>query len=227
MQIIAIGDVHGRGTWKKIKDCEADHIIFIGDYLDPHRPIPDYEVLRNFEEIIAFKKSSPETITLLLGNHDTQYLHYPLYSCSGHRADLQETLGKLFLDHIDLFAIAWQRGRYLLTHAGVSQGWYDRHLDTLKKFEGNSLAETLNTIHESEYRDILFEVGRSRGGWHPYGGPIWADQSETKHNYLANFHQVVGHSRVSDFEKYGDENASITYIDVGDTRVRFFEKRLE
>lgn len=225
MHIVAIGDVHGRDAWKEIQDSKADHIVFIGDYVDPHRPIPDFEVLRNLEEIIAFKQSDPERIMLLLGNHDAQYLHYPLYSCSGHRADLQSTLGALFLENEDLFQIAWQHHRYLFTHAGISQGWYDRHLATLNNYKRKNLAETLDAIHNSEDRDILFEVGRVRGGWHRYGGPIWADQSETQCDYLAGFHQIVGHSRVKDFEHYGDGNASITYIDVGDTRVRFFTMR--
>lgn len=222
MHIIAIGDIHGRDTWKEIKDGDTDQIIFIGDYVDPHRPIPDWEVLRNLEEIIAFKRSDPERITLLLGNHDAQYLHYPLYSCSGQRADLQGTLGRVFQENKDLFQIAWQHDRYLVTHAGISQGWYDRHRETLSDFVEENLAAALNALHNSEYRDILFEVGRARGGWHRYGGPIWADKSETRHDYLTDFHQVVGHSRVTDFEHYGDEISSITYIDVGDTRVRFY-----
>ena len=226
MHIIAIGDVHGRNAWKEIQHSKADHIVFIGDYVDPHRPIPDFEVLRNLEEIIAFKQSDPERITLLLGNHDAQYLHYPLYSCSGHQADSQGVLSALFLENEDLFQIAWQQGRYLFTHAGISQGWYARHLEILNDFEAKNLAAALNAIHDSEYRDILFEVGTSRGGWHRYSGPIWADKSETRHDYLADFHQVVGHSRVKDFENYGDETSSITYIDVGDTRVRFYELRL-
>jgi hypothetical protein len=226
MHIIAIGDVHGRDTWKQIKDHEVDQIIFIGDYVDPHRPIPDREVLRNLEEIIAFKQNDPDRITLLLGNHDAQYLHYPRYPCSGQRVELQETVGKLFQENQALFQIAWQRDRYLFTHAGISQGWYDRHLATLNDWETTSLAGALNTIHTSEYRDILFEVGRARGGWHRYGGPIWADKSETQLDHLAGFHQVVGHSRVKDFEFYGDEASSITYIDVGDTRVRFYETEL-
>lgn len=222
MHILAIGDVHGRDTWKQIKDHEVDQIIFIGDYVDPHRPIPDFEVLRNLEEIIAFKQNDPDRITLLLGNHDAQYLHYPRYSCSGQRVELQETVGRLFQEKKALFQIAWQRDRYLFTHAGISQGWYDRHLVTLNEFDRENVAAALNAIHTSEHRDILFEVGRPRGGWHRYGGPIWADQSETQFDYLAGFHQVVGHSRVKNFEFYGDANASITYTDVGDTRVRFY-----
>ncbi len=223
MHLIAIGDVHGRDAWKEIEGTEADQIIFIGDYVDPHQDIPDLEVIQNLEEIIAFQKSQPERVTLLLGNHDAQYLHYPLYQCSGHRADLQGTLGGLFQENKDLFKIAWQQGRYLFTHAGVSQGWYKRHLSIFSEMKKEELAETLNAIDNGKYRDILFEVGRKRGGWQAYGGPIWADQAETKADFLPNYHQVVGHSRVSDFERYGDANSSITFIDVGDTRVRFYE----
>ena len=213
----------GATPGRKLKGTEADRIIFIGDYVDPHDLIPDIEVIHNFEEIIAFQQSAPERVTLLLGNHDAQYLHHPKYLCSGHRADLQETLGGIFQENKELFQIAWQHGKHLFTHAGVAWGWYKRHLSVLNDFKGKNLAETLDEIHQSEYRDILFEVGRKRGGWHPHGGPIWADQSETKDDFLPNLHQVVGHSRVPDFERYGDESSSITFIDVGDTRVRFYE----
>lgn len=223
MNFIAIGDVHGRGAWKEIKGSEADQIIFIGDYVDPHQPIPDLEVIQNLEEIIAFKKDQPGRVTLLLGNHDAQYLHFPLYQCSGHRADLQGALGGLFQANKDLFKIAWQHDDQLFTHAGVSQGWHKRHLAVFKEMKEQSLAETLNAIYDSWYRDILFEVGRKRGGWDAYGGPVWADRAETKHDFLPNYHQIVGHSRVPDFEQYGDESGSITFIDVGDTRVRFYE----
>lgn len=223
MHLIAIGDVHGRDTWKEIKGTEAGQIIFIGDYVDPHQPIPDQEVIQNLEEIIAFKKSQPERVTLLLGNHDAQYLHYPLYQCANHRGDLQETLGGLFQENKDLFKIAWQHGDHLFTHAGVSRTWYQRHRSIFDEIQEENLAETLNAIYDSECRDILFEVGRKRGGWHASGGPVWADRAETKDDLLPNYHQIVGHSRVTDFEHFGDEDGSITFIDVGDTRVRFYE----
>ncbi len=223
MHLIAIGDVHGRDAWKEIKGTTADRIIFIGDYVDPHQEIPDLDVIQNLEEIIAFQKSNPERVTLLLGNHDAQYLHYPLYPCGGHRADLQETLGGLFKKNEDLFKIAWQHGKYLFSHAGVSWGWYSHALPVLKEMKEEDMAQTLNGIYHSDNRDILFEVGRKRGGWHAHGGPVWADITETKDDFLSSYHQVIGHSRVPDFEICGDENGSITFIDVGDTRVRFYE----
>ncbi len=226
MHILAIGDIHGRDDWKAVKDRDADRIIFIGDYVDPHQPIPDSDVIRNLEEIIAFKKSNPDQVVLLLGNHDAQYLHYPKYQCSGHRADLQKTFGDLFGQNAELFQIAWQHERYLFTHAGVSLGWYARLLSIQKKFEAATLIDLLDAVYQSEtYRDILFEVGHQRGGWYEYGGPIWADRMETRYDYIPNFHQVVGHSRVPNFEHHGDENASITFIDTGDTRFRIWEKQ--
>lgn len=224
MQILAIGDIHGRDDWKAVKARKADHIVFIGDYIDPHKPIPDSDVIGNLEEIIDFKKDNLEKVTLLLGNHDAQYLHYPHYQCGEHRADLQETIGGLFQKNADLFQIAWQHDQYLFTHAGISLGWYARLLTVKKAFDENTLVGLLDAVYRSEIdRDLLFEVSHRRGGWYEHGGPIWADRMETRYDYVPNFHQIVGHSRVPDFERHGDENASITFIDTGDTHFRVWE----
>jgi hypothetical protein len=223
MDILAIGDVHGRDAWKDIEGTQADHIIFIGDYVDPHLYIPDAEVILNFEEIIDLKMQNPDRVSLLLGNHDIQYMYYPDHQCSGHRTDLQSILGDLYKKNTELFQIAWQCEGHLFTHAGVSRTWFTRHLATLAQYEQNSLAATLNAIHQSEDRKVLFEVGYSRGGKYPSGGPVWADKAETEHDFLAGYHQVVGHSRVPDFVRYGNTKSSITYIDVQDTQVKFYE----
>lgn len=223
MHIIAIGDVHGRDAWKTVQQRAADHIIFIGDYVDPHEPIPDADVIRNFEEIIEFKRSDPERVVLLLGNHDAHYLYYPNYLCSGYRADLQDTLGGMFRQNASLFQMAWQYRRHLFTHAGVSRGWYKRHRHIWHRYMQENMAATLNAVYRSEHREILFDTGYSRGGDVPYGGPVWADKSETVHDYLADYHQVVGHSRVQDIVCYGNKESSITYIDVQDTQVKFYE----
>ncbi len=223
MNILAIGDIHGRDAWKEIKDASADHIIFIGDYVDPHRYIPDERVVMNFREIIEFKKQNLHRVTLLLGNHDIQYLYYPNYQCSSHREDLQPILGDLYNENAELFQIACQHEKYLFTHAGISQGWCVRHRATILKFEAINLAATLNAIYESNKREILFEVGYTRGGDVPCGGPVWADKSETEYDFLDGYHQVVGHSRVRDFVRYGNDENSITYIDVQDTQVKFYE----
>jgi len=72
--ILCIGDLHGRTFWKKaVEDNidKVDKIIFIGDYLDPYpfEGITRKDAIRNFQEVIEFKRGSPEKVTLLLGNH--------------------------------------------------------------------------------------------------------------------------------------------------------------
>jgi len=74
MKIITIGDLHGSPVWKNIRTENWDRMVFIGDYVDSS----DYsakEVKRNLEEIIVLKKSFPEKIILLWGNHDLAYFY--------------------------------------------------------------------------------------------------------------------------------------------------------
>ena len=72
--ILVCGDIHGRRFWKK--PCENiedyDKVIFLGDYLDPYdfEGITVIDAIKNFEEIIEFKKNNVDKVILLLGNHD-------------------------------------------------------------------------------------------------------------------------------------------------------------
>ena len=75
--ILIIPDIHGRLFWisatKKYPDLP---VIFLGDYLDPYtyyEEILPSEALANFKEILDFKKTNMERVTLLLGNHDIHY----------------------------------------------------------------------------------------------------------------------------------------------------------
>jgi hypothetical protein len=225
MRILGVGDIHGRVGWRNLAEKFLDQVVFIGDYVDSRDKIEDETILSNFEDIINLKKDNPKLVTLLLGNHDIQYLHYPDYPCSGFRGTYKTPLVKLFQDNQDLFQIAFQQDKYLFTHAGVSQSWFYTHIATLKKYEGENLADTFNILHRSADKSILFEVGPARGGDAQYGGPVWADISETQDDFLPTMHQVVGHSRVDDIITYGDEAGlgSITYIDVLSTQVKFYE----
>lgn len=223
MKIIAVGDIHGRTAWRELAEKYMDQVVFIGDYVDSRLGLEDDDILWNFEEIITLKKENPNLVTLLLGNHDIQYLYYPRQRCSGFRTTYLIQMVKLFKENRDLFQIAVQYQNYLFTHAGVSHSWYKHHKTALDEYQGTTLAEALNAIHHSPDRDILFEVGPARGGYDAYSGPVWADKSETEDDLLDGFHQVVGHSRVDDITTYGTPQASITYIDVLTTRVKFYE----
>lgn len=78
MSAIIIPDVHQKVHWKKIKDLvgQFDKIFFVGDYYDHHgdAEVQDEEAVKNFLEIIEFKKQYPDKVFLCIGNHDLQYL---------------------------------------------------------------------------------------------------------------------------------------------------------
>src|ERR1700733_14987843 len=128
MKHIVIGDLHGKDYWKEININDYDKAVFIGDYVD-HWSLPDYTIAQNLLDIIELKKKNPETVELLLGNHDVQYLHYPHFLCSGFRPQMQRKLTFIFDDNRQLFNVAYQRGRHLFSHAGVTNAWYAEFLE--------------------------------------------------------------------------------------------------
>lgn len=61
MEIIAIGDVHGRDYWKYVTEVHNfDKLIILGDYFDSF-DINAQEQIKNFGEIIAFKETCSES----------------------------------------------------------------------------------------------------------------------------------------------------------------------
>lgn len=224
MKLIAIGDLHGRDVWKQIDTTAADRVIFLGDYTDGYH-FSDTVIYQNLEAIIQLKQFKPDQIVLLIGNHDAQYLHYPRYRCSGFRPLAQPALSALFSQYESLFQVAYQQGPYLFTHAGLSTGWYQYRKPYLEQVEVEApLADQLNAMHRRESTlDFLFEVGPIRGGSDRYSGPVWADRSETQTAYLPGYHQVVGHTPIAEITTFGDENGSITYCDVTQTKADFYE----
>lgn len=214
MKILSIGDIHGRDNWKSINFQEYDKIVFIGDYVDSYY-LSCKIILDNLLDIIQFKKDNLEKVILLLGNHDIQYLWNPQFRCSGFKAEMIGSYDILFRENRDLFQVAYQYKNYLWTHAGVSNSWYNYYEDKLKCIENETLADRFNDISNSSLNYILHEVGAIRGGMrYNNGGITWADRSETKTNYLKEFHQIVGHTPITEITTFGDEKSSITYIDV-------------
>jgi predicted phosphodiesterase len=229
MKIIAIPDLHGKDCWKQIDPARFDKVIFIGDYVDAKDGKTREVIIQNLTSILAFKNQFPEKVVLLLGNHDIQYLHYPDHRCSGFDADIQSQLTRIFNENKSEFQIAWQRGNHLFVHAGVSRryfAWLGAMVDEKMKYDGEmSIAHYLNRLHESK-PNLVCVCGATRGGLYPYGGPLWADITETRFDHLDGYHQIVGHSRVLDMHtstRPGDNDSSITYIDVLSQRVEFFE----
>jgi predicted phosphodiesterase len=224
MRIIAIGDLHGKDCWKQIDFNLYEKVIFIGDYVDSFNATNN-EILNNLLELIQLKKSNTEKFILLLGNHDIQYRYFPNFRCSGFRPESRFELEELFRKNQECFQVAYQYKKYLFTHAGVSNSWWNQYSEFMRKYQGDndSIGEVLNKVYLSEDYDMLFDVGFTRGGNFKFGGIVWADKSETQRDYFKNIHQVVGHTPLESIRTFGDENSSITYIDVLNFNIQFYE----
>lgn len=219
--VTVIPDVHGRTFWKEAaRGAESRHLLFLGDYLDPypkgfHGP-PEFspeEVIGNFREILGLKKSAPDRVTLLLGNHDCQYLYgrnvcdcrcdYPNY----------DLIRRLFRENGDCFQIAAesQRGgkHFVFVHAGIHDGWMDRHVEG---WTPENMVTRLNRMNASALRDgnpertrfaaALAERDFLRGGEHGWGSPVWVDAvTMDEAPRIDGVVQVVGHTAV----RFADE----------------------
>ncbi|MES2063447.1 MAG: metallophosphoesterase [Bacteroidota bacterium] len=225
MKHIVIGDIHGRDNWQEINIRNYDKVVFIGDYVDSHT-LSDFAILENFKKIISLKKRHPEKVVLLLGNHDVHYLHYPAYQCSGFRDSMQRGLTYLYNKDRHLFQMAYQYRKYLFTHAGITNSWYDEFLrlpilDDLRE-EKDTIADLINKVETTTQRYLLYATSIYRGG-DSNGSFLWADYKETSVDMLENFHQVVGHTQVPDIHTIAYTKKSVTYIDVLHGQNKFCE----
>lgn len=102
--IIIIPDVHGRDFWRlTVAQCEEeDTLIFLDDYLDPYENEWIYcsDAFKGLLDIIELKRTNPEKVVLLLGNHD---LHYLFSNLLGSRYNKYQSnkIWKAFEDNMD------------------------------------------------------------------------------------------------------------------------------
>jgi hypothetical protein len=225
MKHLIIGDLHGKDCWNEIQFSNYDKVIFVGDYVD-HWTLPDEVIYKNLKNIIKLKKKLSDKIELLLGNHDVQYLYYPRYLCSGFRPGMQRSLTFLFNDERGLFKTAYQRGNFLVSHAGVTNTWYNDFLalPLVQQIadEDDTVSDLVNKVEQTAKRWILHQAGSSRGGDGP-GGITWADKQELATDMLTGYHQVVGHTAVHKVEVVKQTSSSATFIDVLDSFTYFHE----
>ncbi len=219
-KILIIPDIHGRTFWEKAKELinEVDKVVFLGDYLDPYfrEHISKEQAIKNFKEIISFKKDYSDKVILLIGNHDHHYWFQYKYDYGCRRDDENfDEISNLFMDNLEYFQLSYKINNYLFTHAGVLKGWLDvingkKKVRTTVKInlETEITIDNLNTLLESELLDMIAE---ERGGRDVYGSPIWADVHEHLYDWeerIPNIYQVFGHtmSYPSIKEAYIDSN---------------------
>lgn len=183
-KVLIVPDLHGRSFWREpLKEHfdECEHVVFLGDYLDPYKDEEEEQPTRKdsmnmLDEIIELKRNNMEKVVLLLGNHCAHYLwrdfgkstRFDMFHCFHNK--------KTFVSNKAIFKVAWDKvigdTRYLITHAGVCRSWYERH----KKEIGELTAENLNKSFDVK---SWSEYSRYRG-WLGYdvGSPMWSDIRE-------------------------------------------------
>ena len=217
---LIIPDVHGRWFWREPVNevlAETDaHIVFLGDYLDPYPyewddPYIDEKLLSidRFKEIIELKRTNPNRITLLLGNHDCGYcIGDDICSCRMDHRNRKE-IESLFSDNEELFQLAEERDvngkHFVLSHAGILKGWVKLVWgeEDMNRDGFNVVNELNNAWLVSHYGilDALGDYDYYRGGWGGmYGSPIWSDiraweKVTPDETYGFN---IVGHTQCDD-----------------------------
>ena len=165
--------------------------------------------MEDLREIIALKRSAPERVTLLLGNHDCGYMYGG--SINQCRKDYRhsDAIRRLFRENKELFQLAaetYRGGRhFVFVHAGIQPGWMDEHVpgwnvgNMVEKLNGmNAAALELEYPEESPFAGALAEADEWRGGVPgAFGSPVWADAEAMNDGYqIADVVQIVGHTAV-------------------------------
>jgi poly(3-hydroxybutyrate) depolymerase len=65
------------------------------------------------------------------------------------------------------------------------------------KDETDNVADLINKVETTTQRYLLYATSIYRGGY-SNGSFLWADYKETSVDMLDNYHQIVGHTQVSD-----------------------------
>jgi len=196
--LYVIPDVHGRTFWREpVKKAlsEGTEVVFLGDYLDPYRGdgVTAGDALKVFREILRLKAQNPSLVTLLLGNHDLGYLSPLMHS---NRTDFKnyDRIRDLFLSNPSAFQLSKTLrildNPFLITHAGVTQKWFDRNRYRVTDYKGGEdvwrfllrLEVRLSSFFQGSDGEELFsalsQVSPYRGGKDPSGSMVWADADE-------------------------------------------------
>jgi UDP-2,3-diacylglucosamine pyrophosphatase LpxH len=212
---IAIGDIHGRDTWKPIVNSEIDNvdrIIFVGDYFDSFH-IPMQTQISNFLDILELKRKYPDRVVLLIGNHDYHYMRSVKQTYSGFNSVYSLQIesdcilpairdGLLKMCHIE--------GDYLFSHAGFTKTWLDSIAEIDPEVEPIDTAINYLFFYkpnlfrfQSSYKLTLSD---SYGDNH-WQGPLWVRPASLKAARIDGWKQVVGHT-----EKYSIESSDGLYF---------------
>jgi hypothetical protein len=177
--------------WVWRKDCK-DTLIQVGDMIDG---APSTQCVASFRFLRGLQEQADEVggkVIRLLGNHELAYIS-PL-KCTGmdNITDiaLTDIIKQDVIDKKIQACYIWNK--HIISHAGFSIntiGEYRLFTDTMIN---NAL---ICSVKKQDFRDIIFNIGKSRGGLSDTPGIFWADWREDE---LVNIKQIVGHTSMGD-----------------------------
>lgn len=198
-KILALGDTHGRETWKRFVNPELyDKIIFIGDYFDSFN-IKGEDQIKNFLDIMEFKNKYPDKVVLLIGNHDFHYLEMG-EQYSGYQTGFQYQIRPLVKDNLKHMVMCYKHEDFLFTHAGVTNTW----LNSVGYNGEDPLDIFLNDLFTYQPKKFCFTPGPKHDA---YGneinqGPLWVRPEALRQDMIRVipgserlYTHVVGHTQ--------------------------------
>lgn len=224
MKTITIGDIHGRIKWKDIvsKENDADKIIFIGDYFDSHDKESSGDVqIKNFKEILDFKKDNPQKVILLTGNHDFHYIRGVGETYSGHQASYALEIGELVEGSIKdgLLQMCYLQDGYFFSHAGLTKTWCKEFLGNDNPQVNEVLVQTINDFLTYQPKVFKFNSGANSSwtGDDVTQGPIWVRPFSLSKDKVDDVVCVVGHTQTRFGVNIVEESSIILTDCLGET----------
>lgn len=217
MKIIAVGDIHGRDTWKKVaaQEPDFDKFVFVGDYFDNWHPMTPERIFENFREMLAFQDKHPGKVVLCIGNHDFQYM--PISGgterYSGYNPITQLNLDG-FPDWWKTLVPAYQYQDILFSHAGLTQTWAENNLPqkVIRFWMTQDLDKRIADRFEYAPESFKFHPeDESNCGEDIRQGPFWVRPIHLSSNPYPGIRQVVGHTHTEGVDNIGP----VTMIDTG------------
>ncbi|MGI8459732.1 MAG: metallophosphoesterase [Propionibacteriaceae bacterium] len=175
-------------------------VIQVGDLI--HRGPDSTGVVRLVDRYLS---DQPAQWVQLVGNHEAQYLRQPAFDWPEKLPTQTAATLQHWWAHGQLraaAAISAPTERFLVTHAGLTRGFWT---DVLDRFtDPAKVAAALNSLIGT-HEDVLFSAGQMLGGRRPdrLAGPVWASAgTELLPSWFGHplpFSQVHGHASAYDW----------------------------
>lgn len=205
MKQLVIGDMHGRfDCVRAIYEREQpDSVVMLGDYVDSHEPLSDQDQYCAVFELLDLREKHIESgrgeFTLLIGNHDFQYLYgdpllerYSQWDDTRARwandvFDMLVSKGILQAVHID------KENHTVFSHAGITNTWLR---------DNNLRLEDLNPLLTSDLEPFRFYRYGPPTGNSPENSCIWVRPDALASDMYRDedgvkWKQVIGHTPTS------------------------------